>query len=422
MRMRVLILGGSGKIGSAAAFDLVRDEDVESVGIAGRSSAALEDVRARIKGNMPDDQDKLESHVLDTRDEGQLKDLMKGHDVGIIALPDRKSSYAAVEAAIGSGLDVVDVLEEYHRRPDPYETEGLKVPQKMTPEEYGDSLHRRALDAGITLLDGMGFAPGLSNITLADGINRVDARSAVARVGGIPSRCSACNYPFKYMVTWSLAHVLREYMVKVRVVRDGRIVEVDATSEREEFRFKEFGQDEIFECAITPGMPSFPYTRPCLQSFSEKTIRWPGHWQSVDALKASGILNLDPVQFDGGKIVPREFFISVVEPRLLPRKGDTDVCVMWNTATGERDGQELRADYYMWAEADVENGISAMSRVTGFTAAAGARFLGRGMIDEKGIVPPEDAIAGDLYSRLMRELRDRSIRVFDITSMKPSNV
>jgi saccharopine dehydrogenase-like NADP-dependent oxidoreductase len=118
---------------------------------------------------------------------------------------------------------VVDILEEYHRRPDTYETEGLEVAASMSLEEYGESLHRSAQESGVTLLDGMGFAPGLSNITLGEGIRKVQAESAVARVGGIPSRQSAKRHPLKYMITWSFGHVLREYMVKVRVIQDGKI-------------------------------------------------------------------------------------------------------------------------------------------------------------------------------------------------------
>ena len=118
----------------------------------------------------------------------------------------------------------------------------------------------------------------------------------------------------------------------------------------------------MLECAITPGMPSFLYTMPQLKSFAEKTIRWPGHWQAIDTLKGCGILDLDPVDFKGATIRPRDFFLSLVEPKLRPLQGDQDVCVMWNTA----NGQEKRVDYYMWAKADTANGISAMPELQAF--------------------------------------------------------
>jgi len=165
-----------------------------------------------------------------------------------------------VDMAIEAGLNVVDILEEYHRRPDKYEVEGLEIPKGMTLDEYGESLHQKAIKNGVTFIDGMGFAPGLTNITLGEGIKKMDqADSAIARCGGVPAKEFAHKHPLKYMITWAFEHVLREYMVKVDVVKNGKIVEVDAMSDFEEFRFNQLGVDEKLACAITPGMPSFLY-------------------------------------------------------------------------------------------------------------------------------------------------------------------
>jgi lysine 6-dehydrogenase len=406
--MNILIFGGSGKIGAAVAWDLVKEQDVEALAIIGRRRDALEKTKAWIANP------KVKSYILDIADTRTVKNLMQQYDVGVIALPDRKTSYKVVEMAIESGLNIVDVLEEYHRRPDPYEIEGLETPDGMSVNDYGEWLHERALERDVTFLDGMGFAPGISNITLGEGIRKLDkAESAIARVGGIPSRIAADKHPLKYMITWAFEHVLREYMIKVKVIKDGGIVEVDATSDLDEFKFTEFGQDETLECAFTPGMPSFIYTRPHLLEFAEKTIRWPGHWQGIQVLKECGMLDLQPIEINDLKIAPREFLLAVIEPRLRPLTGDTDVCVMWNTAVGIRNGQRMRVNYYLWDEADVKNDISAMARVTGFSTAIGALFIGRGMITNKGIVPPEDGIKGELYEAFMGELEKRDIRVLE---------
>ena len=106
----------------------------------------------------------MTARVLDTADAVATRRLMEKYDVAVIALPNRKSSYRTVEAAIDAGINAVDVLEEYHRRPDPYETEDLEVPSGISLDEYGESLHRRSMENDVTILDGMGFAPGLSNI------------------------------------------------------------------------------------------------------------------------------------------------------------------------------------------------------------------------------------------------------------------
>jgi lysine 6-dehydrogenase len=410
--MNVLIFGGSGKIGAAVAWDLVKEDDVESVAIIGRRGDALEKTKAWIANP------KVKSYILDIAGTRAVKNLMQQYDVGVIALPDRKTSYKVVEMAIESGLNIVDMLEEYHRRPDPYEIEGLEAPGGMSANDYGEWLHERALERGVTFLDGMGFAPGISNITLGEGIRKLDkAEIAIARVGGIPSKDAAGRHPLKYMITWTFEHVLREYMVKVKIIKDGKTMEVEAASDLERFEFSEFGQDETLECAITPGMPSFIYTRPSLLEFAEKTIRWPGHWQGVQVLKECGMLDLKPIEIRDLKIAPREFLLAVIEPKLRPLAGDTDVCVMWNTVVGIRNGQQTKIVYYLWDEADTRNEISAMAQVTGFSAAIGALFIGRGMITSKGIVPPEDGIKGELYEAFMGELEKRNIRVLERTEV-----
>ena len=406
--MKVLVIG-SGKVGAASAWDLVKNSEVEAVGIVGRRKSNLERVQTWINSN------KLIVHVLDVSNTEDTKILMKEYDVGIISLPDRKTSYTTVAAAIEAGLNIVDILEEYHRRPDPCETEGLNIPNQMTLEEYGEWLHKRAIENDVTFLDGLGFAPGLSNITIGEAIRKMDkVESAIARVGGIPAKEASRKYPLKYMITWTFGHVLREYMIQVEVIKDGKIVEVPALSDREKFRFTKLNKNEELECAVTPGMPSFIYTRPQLNEFAEKTIRWPGHYEGIDTLKECGMLDLTPVDFMGMEIAPRDFLLSVIGPKLKAFEGDTDVCVMWNTVTGTKNGQKMRIDYYMWEEADTENGISAMGRATGFPAAIGAKLIGRGEIEKKGIVAPEDAIEGKVYQKFMEELGKKNITILEV--------
>jgi len=409
--MKALVFGGTGKVGSAVAWDLAKDKEIGKVGIVGRRKDALDKTKKWIGG------EKVISHVLDIANKEDTKNLMKQYDVGVIALPDRRTSYKVVHSAIEAGLNIVDMLEEYHKRPDPYETEGLEIPQGMTLDEYGDWLHNKAIENDVTFVDGMGFAPGLSNVTLGEGIRKIDtAEKAIARVGGIPSKEAAQNHPLRYMITWAFEHVLREYMIKLKVIKNGEIVEVDATSDREGFRFTEFGKDEELECAVTPGMPSFLYTRPQLKEFAEKTIRWPGHWQGVQTLKETGLLDLTPVDFKNTKIAPREFLLSLITPKLQPSEGETDVCIMYNTLIGEKDGKKMKIEYFMWDEADTENGISSMARVTGFPVAIAAKFLMTGEIKEKGIVPPEDCIKGALYEKFFEELKKRNINIKEVTT------
>lgn len=406
--MKVLVFGGSGKIGSAVTWDMAKDKEVEAIGITGRRKEALENTKKWIGS------DRVIPHVLDVNDKDAAIKLMKQYDVGVCAMPDRRTSYRIVQFAIEAGLNIVDMLEEYHRRPDAVETEGLELPKGMTLNEYGDWLHETAQKNGVTFVDGMGFAPGLSNVTVGHAIRQMDkAESAIARVGGIPAKEYAQKHPLRYMITWAFEHVLREYMIKLNVVKDGKVVEVPAIGDRETFPFDKFGQNEELQCAVTPGMPSFIFSRPELKEFAEKTVRWPGHWPGVDTLKECGLLDIEPHDFDGHKIIPRKFLLSLITPRLQPLEGETDVCVMYNTTKGVKDGKKVKIEHFMWDTADVDNGISSMMRVTGFPCAITAKLIGEGLIKETGIVTVEDAIKGDVHDRFMKELKKRNIDILE---------
>ena len=411
--MKVLVFGGSGKMGSAVAWDLAKNSKVGEVGIigiTGRRENTLEKTKKWINS------DKIILHAINVNNREETMKLMKQYDVGAITLPDRKCSYKVVDMAIEAGLNIVDILEEYHRKPDKYEVEGLEIPNGMTLDEYGEALHQKAIKNGVTFIDGMGFAPGLTNITLGEGIKKMDqADSAIARCGGVPAKEFAKKHPLKYMITWAFEHVLREYMVKVDVAKNGKIVEVDAMSDFEEFRFSQLGVDEKLACAITPGMPSFLYTRTQLKECAEKTIRWPGHWEGAGVLKECGMLDSTPIEFKGMKVSPREFLSHIMTPKLQPLENETDVCVMWNTVTGIKDGQKMRIDYYMWEEADIKNGISAMGRVTAFPEAIAVVMLGKGEITRKGIIAPEDAIEGKTYQSFLEELKRRKINILEVS-------
>jgi saccharopine dehydrogenase-like NADP-dependent oxidoreductase len=408
--MKVLVFGGSGKMGSTVAWDLAKNDEVETVGIVGRRKDALEKVKKWINS------DKVIAHILDVKDKQETQKLMKQYDVGAVALPVRKSSYKVLESAIEARFDLVDILEEYHRRPDPYEIEGLEIPGDISLEDYGERLHKKAIENNVTFVDGIGFAPGLTNLTLGEGIRKMDrAESAIARCGGIPAKEASRKHPLKYMITWAFEHVLREYMIRTNVIKDGKIVEVDAMSDLEKFRFTKLGKDEELECAITPGMPSFLFTRSQLGECAEKTIRWPGHWEGIETLKECGMLDLTPVEFKGVKIVPREFLVSIITPKLKPLEGDTDVSVMWNTVTGAKNGQKMRINYYMWEGTDTKNGISSMGRVTAFPAAIAAILIGKGKINKKGIVAPEDAIEGKVYEEFLEELKKRGVTILEVS-------
>jgi saccharopine dehydrogenase-like NADP-dependent oxidoreductase len=403
--MKALVIGAAGKMGRAVVRHLVNDPDVSQVGLLDLDEEGVQFIARE------DRTGKLMAHPLEVENKVELEGIMGGYDVGVATLPNRKVSYHVMETAVGAGMHLVDMLEEYHRRPDKYETEGFEIPADFEGyDEYGEWLHERAVDNDVLVLDGMGFAPGLSNISSAQGIRTLDkAQAVVARVGGIPNIDCCEKHPLRYMTTWSLEHVLREYSVRTQVLKDGEVVEVQALVDRERFRFEKFGIDVDLECAVTPGMPSFIYTFPGLEQFSEKTVRWPGHYDGVRTLIECGLFEEEPVTFGGTEISPREFLLKMINPRLVPQEGDGDVCVMYNTIVGEKDGALHKVEYFMWEEANAE--FSAMARVTGFPAAIGAKMIAAGAFEMRGIRAPEECFTGANYRVLLEALQACDIQI-----------
>jgi saccharopine dehydrogenase-like NADP-dependent oxidoreductase len=401
--MNVLVIGAAGKMGKAVVAYYANDPAVKTLGLLDAQEAALRSLTTE------NGTGKFKLHPVDVNDADALKDVMGQYDVGVVTLPNRRLSYKVMDAAIDARLDLVDILEEYHRRPDNYQTEGFIVPAGYrNSEDYGEALHEKAIRNDVLILDGMGFAPGLSNITTARGMSLLDnVETAVARVGGIPNIECCAKHPLRYMTTWSLEHVLREYSIKTQILRNGKYTEVHALCDEETFAFNEFGIDEKLECAVTPGMPSFIYTHPELQYFAEKTVRWPGHYQGVRTLIECGLFDETPVDFEGARISPRKFLLSIINPLLVPQEGDGDVCVMYNTVTGTKNNIPHKVEYFMWEKADSE--FSAMARVTSFPAAIGAKVVASGKINLKGIRAPEECIAGENYKFFLEELEKKNI-------------
>lgn len=411
--MKVLVIGAAGKMGKAVVAYYADDPAVETVGLLDAQEAVLQPF---LKGKGAQ---KFKLHAVDVLNAEELKKVMGQYDVGVVTLPNRKLSYKVMEAAIEARLDLVDILEEYHRRPDNYQTEGFTISSEYHDfADYGEKLHEKAIQNDVLILDGMGFAPGLSNITTGRGVGLLDkAEIAIARVGGIPNIECCTKHPLRYMTTWSLEHVLREYSIKTLILKDGKYTEVPALYDEEAFGFNEFGIDEKLECAVTPGMPSFIYTHPELQYFAEKTVRWPGHYQGVRTLIECGLFDETPVDIDGVRLAPRKFLLGIINPLLVPQQGDGDVCVMYNTVTGTKNNKPHKIEYFMWETANSE--FSGMARVTSFPAAIGAKLVAMGKTDLKGIRAPEECVTGENYTWFLQELEKKDICIREkITEVK----
>ena len=82
--MKLLVIG-SGMMGSAAAYDMARQPQVESVTLADSDHHRAKDVAARV--NKITGEKKVHAVALDAGNEKSAAKLMRGHDAALSAVP-----------------------------------------------------------------------------------------------------------------------------------------------------------------------------------------------------------------------------------------------------------------------------------------------------------------------------------------------
>lgn len=391
-----IIVVGAGLMGSAIAKKL-RENGWKNISILDNNRERLTTAAQGVK-----------KHKCNVFDEKNLKKILKKYSFCIISLPNRKADYTVMRACAELGIDVVDILEEYHLHPDAeYQTaEGKKERQAL--KKLGKYIHDTAVKNGVRIIDGMGFAPGLSNVVAKNGFNQLNVvNSAVVRVGGIPQEKFGNNYPFHYSTSWSLRHVLREYITRTLILRNGKVLTVDAMSDHENFTLNLFGKQLALECFVTPGMPSYIFTqKKRVKNFCEKTIRWPGHWQDIQLLKSLGMFKENPQK--NGKI-PLQELEEILSAKWQPKHDDFGLSVMWISIKGRKKGMAAILNYYLCDNGNKE--YSAMARATAFPAVVAVEFLMQNIITRSGIMAPEEVITGKIYKLFLSKLEKDGIMI-----------
>jgi len=389
--MRVLILGGSGIQGSAVAEDMVKNENVIDVVIAGRRKKALELVASWIKS------EKLKIECVDVSDKESLIKLIKegGFDVVISSVPWRVA-ITPLEASIEAGVNFLDF--------------GLY--QNLEFDKNISKFDENARNAGVSVVPSCGVAPGLTNMLAGYGASKLDKVDKIhIFVGGIPEKPQP---PLYYKTVWSLEGVWTEYTGKCRIIRDGKITEVEAISGLESLEFPGVGK---LEAAYTDGLGTLlhAYKDPILKGVEEayeKTLRYPGHYEKIKTLKECGLLDTEPIEINGAEISPRKFLTTLLDPKLKLEKDERDMTIFRVEVIGRKGDNETRYRFDLIDYRDEKTGILSMARTTGYTGSIVAQKMLEGKIKEKGIVFPEKIGANEeLFKEILKEYSKRNIRI-----------
>ncbi len=374
--MRMLVLG-AGLMGRAAAYDMARQDDVESVVVSDVDPGRLEEA-VEVAGS-----EKVVPRQLDVKDREAVLAAMREADATLGAVSytvNLELTKLAIEARthfndMGGNNDVVNAQLE---------------------------LDREAKEAGISIIPDTGLAPGMVCPLAMHGVRRMDeAESVHIRVGGLPQNPQP---PLDYMLVFSVEGLINEYVERCVAIRNGRVVDdIEPLTDVESIEFPPpFGTLEAFN--TSGGTSTLPRTLlGKVRELDYKTIRYPGHAAKMRTMYELGLMSSDPIDTAGTRVAPRAVLEACIDMN-LPH-GDDDIVLMRVTVDGTMDGKRSRATYEMIDYADGRTGLTAMMRGTAFPASAVCLMMARGETPA-GAVPQELAVDGD---RFIEELLARGL-------------
>ena len=374
--MKILVLG-AGRMGLGAAFDLVHNSPgVEAVTVADFDLNKANDAAAKVGTS------KIEAKHVDASNYDDIVALMRGHDSAISCV-NYWYNESLSKAAIETGTNFCDLGGNNY-----------VVDSQL-------ALDAEAKAAGINIIPDCGLAPGMVSILAMHGAANFDRLDEVhIRVGGLPQDPQP---PLNYQLVFSVEGLINEYIEVARVIRDGKIIEVESMTEIEELSFDGFPPLEAFQ--TSGGTSTLPDTFiGKIRELDYKTIRYAGHCEKFKTMIDLGLCSSEEIVVDYAKVTPRKVFGDLLQKH-LPADGPDYVLVRLDFV-GEKNGETNKLRYDIVDKQDEATGLSAMMRTTAFPASIIAQMMASGDVLERGATPQEKAIDP---AKFVSELERRNI-------------
>lgn len=368
--MNIVVLGGAGDMGSHIVRNLIEYSDDVQVTIADYQLSKARAL-ARSLGEC------ARAIFVDANNRDSLLLALRDADVAVGAVgPFYHFAPKLAWAALESRVNYVDICDDH---------EPLEVLFEF------DAVARKA---GITLITGLGWTPGLSNVLArhaADQLDHVDEIRIAWAGGAADSQGLAV-----------IKHVLYAVSGQVPTYRDGQLVQVPALSEPEVVEFPEpLGKIEVFHVGH-PEPVTIPKTIPT-QTVSLKGALTP-NWNN----RLAGLLVRWGLTSSEKRIDRVSRWIHRFEG--LIGAGGVALSGVRVDVSGTRRGEQVTLAY---------GAVDQMSRLTGIPAAIGAIMLARGEIEAPGVFAPEAIIDPVAFLDLLAE---RGTEVTEHEAVAPTAV
>ena len=357
---RALIIGAGGVAGVVVHKCCQNHEVFEEICIASRTVAKCEALKAQVEAKGY--KTKVTTAQVDADKTEELIALIKNYTPDIVinvALP--YQDLTIMDACLATKVDYLDTANY-----EPLDTAKFEYKWQWAYRE-------RFEKAGITAVLGCGFDPGVTGVFSAyalkhyfDEIHTIDILDANAGDHG---------YPFA--TNFNPEINIREVTANGSYFENGKFIETEPMSIKRVYNFPEIGEKDMYLLhheemeSLALNMPGIKKIR-FFMTFSERYLT------HLRVLENVGMTSIEPIDFEGHKIVPLQFLKAVLpDPASLgPRtKGKTNIGCIY---TGVKDGKDVK--YYVYNVCDHEEcykevGSQAISYTTGVPAMIGAMMV-----------------------------------------------
>jgi len=374
--MKILVLG-AGRMGLGAVFDLAHNSpQVEAVTVADADFAKAEQVVKTVGS------EKVTAKHLDVSNVAETVELMKSHDSAISCV-NYWYNVELSKAAIATETNFCDLGGNNY----------------IVDEQL--ALDEEAKNAGINIIPDCGLAPGMVSILAMHGAQKFDETKEIhIRVGGLPQQPKTA---LQYQLVFSVEGLINEYIEIARVIRDGKITEVESMTEIESLAFDDFPPLEAFQ--TSGGTSTLPDTfLGKIKELDYKTIRYAGHCEKFKTMIDLGLCSSEEILVDYAKVTPRRVFGELLTKHLPA--DEPDYVLVRLEFVGQKDGETKRLRYDIVDRQDETTGLSAMMRTTAFPASIIAQMMASGDVLARGATPQEKAIDAEKF---VAELTRRNI-------------
>jgi len=379
---------GSGKQGTASAYDLIKFGDAENVLLIDYNLKTAEKSAELV--NKLTNKNVCTPIQIDVKDSEQMKRKLYGIDSIISGVP-YYFNLELTKIAIEVGANFCDF--------------GGNTDVVISQLD----LNKNAFAKNISIVPDCGMDPGMNISFIQYLVDQYDKLDSVKSYGA--GLLQDPKPPWNYGLTFHVNGLTNEYYGDALFLRDGKVAEVPCLTGYETLEFPEpLG---MLEAAVTSGgLSTMPIElEGIVQTLENKTPRYLGHWERFRGFSELGLFEETPVTVSGKEIVPREIFHSLLEPKITIDQ-IRDLGIIKIFAEGIKKDKKIKTvieviDYY-----DEKTGFTAMQRLTGWHASVMAILSAQNKV-EKGVVSVNKAVSGEV---MINELRNRGINI-NITEM-----